>query len=72
VGLWTPGPSGARLFRLDLGSGALCGLGTIGSAGAPIVPLAFGDIDQDGVMDVIAARTCASCNSNQLFLRGER
>jgi hypothetical protein len=33
---------------------------------------AFGDLDQDGVIDLVETRTCQYCESNHVFVRGIR
>lgn len=46
-----------------------CRLGTV-PQGAGL--LAAGDLDADGLIDTIAARTCQFCDSNHVFSRGVR
>jgi hypothetical protein len=33
-------------------------------------PLAFADLDGDGVLDALRLDTCARCDSNHVFVRG--
>lgn len=73
---WVPGPLGTdqafavhssgQLVRVATGGG-LC---AIGPYTAPWQPAAMGDIDQDGVLDVIALDSCRECTSNHVFLHG--
>lgn len=72
VGLLSPSPRGIGIFRLDKQTGAVCALGQLDDPLRPLPPLALADLDQDGVIDAVGARTCSHCASNQIFLRGER
>ncbi len=47
----------------------MCRVGTV-AQGAGL--LAAGDLDGDGLLDTIAARTCQFCDSNHVFSRGVR
>jgi hypothetical protein len=73
---WIPGSAGAKeAYGLDTLGNFIrvrpaeenC---VIGPYSAPWSPAAAGDLDGDGVLDIVALDSCRECTSNHVFLRG--